>query len=110
VPNAGFRVQAAGASIAYTGDTGPSPSLLDLAQGCDVFLAEATYPDQVPADSARYLSSARQAGRVAADAGAGRLVLTHLWPGTDPAEAVGAAAASYDGDIAVAVPGLSQTA
>lgn len=110
VPNAGLRLQAAGASIAYTGDTGPSPDLLELARGCDLFLAEATYPDRLPADSARYLSSARQAGRVAADAGAGRLVLTHLWPGTSPEESVRAAAASYDGEIAVAVPGLSVTA
>lgn len=105
VQNAGFRVQANGATIAYTGDTGPSPDLLDLARDCDLFLAEATYPDHVPADSARYLSSARQAGRVAADAGAGQLVLTHLRPGTDPDDAVRAAAASYDGSIRVAVPG-----
>jgi hypothetical protein len=33
-------------------------------------------------------------------------VLTHLWPGTDPEEAVRAAAASYPGEIAVAAPGL----
>jgi ribonuclease BN (tRNA processing enzyme) len=105
-PNAGLRVQAGGASIAYTGDTGPSPSLLDLARDCDLFLAEATYLDHVPAHSAQYISSARQAGRVAAGAGAGRLVLTHLRPGTDPIDAVRAAAASYAGDIAVAVPGF----
>jgi ribonuclease BN (tRNA processing enzyme) len=104
-PNAGLRLEADGTSIAYTGDTGPSPDLLDLARDCDLFLAEATYPDRVPADSERYLSSARQAGRVAAEAGVGRLVLTHLWPGTDPGAAIRAAAAGYDGDITVAVPG-----
>jgi ribonuclease BN (tRNA processing enzyme) len=43
---------------------------------------------------------------VAREAGAGRLVLTHLWPGTDPDEAVRAAAGSYPGEIAVASPGL----
>jgi ribonuclease BN (tRNA processing enzyme) len=43
---------------------------------------------------------------VAREAGAGRLVLTHLWPGTDPDEAVRAAAGSYAGEIAVASPGL----
>ena len=37
---------------------------------------------------------------MAAEAGADRLVLTHLWPGTNPA------AVSYDGEIAVAIPGL----
>ena len=30
----------------------------------------------------------------------------HLWPGTDPEEAVRAAAGSYPGEIAVATPGL----
>jgi hypothetical protein len=32
-------------------------------------------------------------------------VLTHLWPGTDPDEAL-RAAGSYPGEIAVASPGL----
>jgi ribonuclease BN (tRNA processing enzyme) len=108
-PNAGLRLEADGTSIAYTGDTGPSPDLLDLARDCDLFLAEATYPDRVPPDSERYLSSGRQSGQVAAEAGAGRLVLTHLWPGTDPGAAIRAAAAGYDGYIAVAVPGLTET-
>ena len=71
-----------------------------------MLLAEATYPWQVPGGDARYLSSARQAGAVAAQAGAGRLVLTHLWPGTDPGQAVRAAAEGYPGPIAVASPGL----
>jgi ribonuclease BN (tRNA processing enzyme) len=104
LPNAGLRLDADGSSLAYTGDTGPSPELLDLAANADIYLAEATYPWAVPADSARYLSSARQAGQTAARAGAGRLMLTHLWPGTDPTTAVEAAAASYDGPVSVATP------
>jgi ribonuclease BN (tRNA processing enzyme) len=109
VANAGLRLQAGGTAIAYTGDTGPSPHLVDLARDADVLIAEATYPEQVPADSAQYLSSARQAGQTAVTARAGRLVLTHLWPGTDPHAATAAAAVAYDGDIAVAVAGLSGT-
>jgi ribonuclease BN (tRNA processing enzyme) len=106
MPNAGLRLEASGQVLAYTGDSGPSPLLAELARGTGLFLAEATYPWQVEGGSARYLSSARQAGAVAREAGAGRLVLTHLWPGTDPDEAVRAAAASYPGEIAVACPGL----
>ena len=106
VPNAGLRLEADGRSLAYTGDTGPSPLLAELAAGADVLLAEATYPWQVPDGYGRYQSSARQAGEAARQAGAGRLVLTHLWPGTDPDEAVRAAAESYPGQIAVAAPGL----
>jgi len=66
----------------------------------------ATYVDQVPEDSWGYLSSSRQVGGEAADAGAGRLLLTHLWPGTDPATALTAAAEQYDGTIGVATAGL----
>ena len=77
-----------------------------LARDADLFLAEATYVEQVPADLRPYLSSARLAGRQAADAGAGRLLLTHLWPGTDPAAARAAAADRFDGVVGVAAAGL----
>lgn len=106
MPNAGLRLRAAGTSLAYTGDTGPSPDLTALARDADLFIADASYPEHVPDDSAPYLSSARQAGLVAAAAGAGRLVLAHPMPGTDPDAAVNAATAGYAGDITVAAPGL----
>jgi ribonuclease BN (tRNA processing enzyme) len=106
MPNAGLRLQAAGNVLAYTGDTGPSPDLPALARDAGIFIAEASYPEQVPEDSAAALSSARQAGQVAAAAAVGRLVLAHLMPGTDPGAALGAAAAGYQGDITVAAPGL----
>ena len=106
LPNAGLRLEADGQVLAYTGDSGPSPLLAELARGVGVFLAEATNPWQLTGSDARYLSTARQAGEIAREAGAGHLVLTHLWPGTDPDEAVRAAAASYPGEIAVASPGL----
>ncbi|GAB2998449.1 MBL fold metallo-hydrolase [Saccharothrix stipae] len=105
VPNAGLRLNAGGRVIAYTGDTGPSPALVDLARDADVFVAEATFARQVlPADNAPFLSTAEQAGGNARRAGVGRLVLTHLWPGADPAGHL--AAADHPGEVDVAVPGL----
>jgi ribonuclease BN (tRNA processing enzyme) len=101
-PNAGLRLEAGRETLAYTGDCGPSPDLIPLAASADVFLAESTYPHAVPADSVGYLSSARDAGRAAARAGVGRLVLTHLWPGTSPGIAVEAAAEEFSGEISVA--------
>ncbi len=106
VPNAGVRLSAGGRVLAYTGDAGPGPDVVELGRGADLLLAEATYVDRVPADSQRYLSSAAQAGRQAADAGAERLLLTHLWPGTNEETARAAASANYDGDVAVAVTDL----
>jgi ribonuclease BN (tRNA processing enzyme) len=106
LPNAGVRLTAGGRVLAYTGDTGPSPDVVALARGADLFLAEATYVERVPEDSRRYLTSARQAGRQARDADARQLVLTHLHPGTDGTAAQAAAAAAYDGQIDVATSGL----
>ena len=106
LPNAGVRLTAGGPVLAYTGDTGPSHGVADLAREADLLLAEATYVDQVPEDSADYLSSARQQGRQAAAAGVRRLLLTHLAPGTDPAAAQAAARDGYRGDAGVATAGL----
>jgi ribonuclease BN (tRNA processing enzyme) len=107
VPNAGMRLTAGGRVLAYTGDTGPSPDIAVMARDADVLLAEATFPDhELPASDAPYLSTARQAGEHAARADAGRLVLTHLWPGTDPSAAHTAARRAYSADVDIATPGL----
>jgi len=105
-PNAGIRLTAAGQVLAYTGDTGPSAGVADLARGADLLVAEASYADQVPEDLADSLSSAGQQGRQAAAAGVRRLLLTHLMPGTDPAAAQAAARHGYRGEVGVAAAGL----
>jgi ribonuclease BN (tRNA processing enzyme) len=105
VPNAGLRLTSGGHALAYTGDAGPCREIVDLARDADLFLAEATYPDEVPPEDARYLSSARQAGEHATAAGAARLMLTHLWPGTLPSQSTRAAQETYDGDVEVAREG-----
>ena len=107
VPNAGVRLAAGGAVLAYTGDSGPDPAITDLARDADLLLAEATSVSSVPPGSRAFASSAAQAGRAAAQAGAARLALTHLWPGTSHHAARAAAAAGYPGQISVAAPGLT---
>jgi ribonuclease BN (tRNA processing enzyme) len=106
LPNAGLRLTAGGQVLAYTGDTGPSPGVVSLARGADLLLAEASYAEQVPEDLQRHLSSARQQGRQAAAAGARRLLLTHLMPGTGAAAARAAAQREFDGEVGVADAGL----
>jgi ribonuclease BN (tRNA processing enzyme) len=107
VPNLGLRLTAGGRVLAYTGDTGPSPAVAELARGADVFLAEATFPEEVTGSDPRYLSTAVQAGQHAARAGAGRLLLTHLWPGTAPQAALDAARRAFGGEITVAAGGVT---
>ena len=107
LPNAGVRLQAGGASLVYTGDAGPDAALVELGRGADLLVAEATYIDDVPADSRGLLCDARTAGRQAAAAGVRGLMLTHLWPGDDPDAVARAAAAEYAGPIQVARPGVT---
>ncbi|MFJ9537459.1 MBL fold metallo-hydrolase [Streptomyces sp. NPDC101225] len=107
VPNAGIRLATPRGILAYTGDTGPSPDIPRLAEGADLFLSEATYVHRVPDGDAPYLLTARLAGRYAHQAGAARLILTHLWPGTDRATARETAAELFAGPIDVAVPDLA---
>lgn len=106
VPNAGLRISADQRSITYTGDAGPSDDLVELAAGTDLLLAEATFVEAVPPTSAGSLNSALEVGRQANQAGAARLVLTHLWPGTDPEASRTAASRTYREWIGVATGGL----
>ncbi|MEV4938881.1 MBL fold metallo-hydrolase [Streptomyces zaomyceticus] len=88
-----------GRSLVYSGDCEPCPSLVELARDCDLFVCEA---DGAVAGH----HSAAQAGRSAAEAGAGQLVVTHVGSAVTPEEAVLLAAAEYPGAVAHAGPGL----
>ncbi len=103
-----IRIEAGGAAIAYSGDTGPTDRLPDIARDADVALFEASFlsSDHNPAD---LHLTARQAAEHAQRAGARRLVLTHLVPWNDPRETLAEAAGHFTGDIALAEPGLRIT-
>jgi ribonuclease BN (tRNA processing enzyme) len=107
VPNAGLRMRHGTTALVYTGDAGPAKELVELARGSDLLLAEATFPRTVPADSRGALSSAVDAARAAREAGAGRLVLTHLSPDTDPAGYLAAAREVFDGPVDVSAAGVT---
>lgn len=99
VPAFAYRFDAADRSIVISGDTTPSESLVALAQGADVLVHEALFDaaavDRLVAsvpnasDLRRSILShhttAEEAGRVAAEARVGTLVLSHLVPAEDPA-------------------------
>lgn len=100
----GFRIEYDGRSLTYTGDTGPCPRLAELAAGTDLLLSEAafTHGEQAPPDV--HLTG-REAGELARDARAGRLVLTHIPPWTDPQRNAADAASAYAGPVTLARPG-----
>ena len=79
--------------------------LVRLAQGADVLLCEATFA-VLGEGSPDYHLAAGEAGEHAARAGAGRLILTHIWPTHDRSAARDRAGAAFDGPVMVAEDGL----
>lgn len=77
----GVRIEHAGAVVAYSADTGPSADFRTLAGDADLFLCEATFQDSDEEWEGHMRAS--QAGVAAADAGAHKLLLTHLPAGRD---------------------------
>jgi ribonuclease BN (tRNA processing enzyme) len=101
LPALGFRFQSDGTVLAYTGDTGPTHHVEDLARDAHLLLAEATWQDRD--DLMPFHLSSRQAATHARDAGVERLVLTHIWPTLDHEISKAQAAEGFDGPIDAAV-------
>ena len=65
------------ATLAYSADTGPTDSLIRLAQDADLFVCEATLPDGADEGDQRGHLSAAEAISAFESSGAARLLLTH---------------------------------
>jgi ribonuclease BN (tRNA processing enzyme) len=100
----GFRFRQGGRTLAYTGDTGETEAVTELAAGADVFLSEAAFLDGPGLPPDLHLT-AGQAGAYASRAGAGRLVLTHIQPWNSHDDARAEAAAAFAGDLDIASTG-----
>jgi ribonuclease BN (tRNA processing enzyme) len=73
----GFRVYATGTTLAYSGDSGPSSELVELARDADLFLCEATLQEGNPEGGLRGHLAADEAKEAFDASGARRLLLTH---------------------------------
>lgn len=107
VPTLASRWSSDSRTLCYSADTGPEGSWMRLAEGCDLFLCEATY--QGPPGLAEYPHhlTAGEAGSIAREKGAKALMLTHIPPHLDPARSVVEAEETFDRPVALAVPGAS---
>jgi len=72
----GLRVSDGERTLAYSGDTGPTPRLAELARGADLFLCEATLADPEPPGERGHLT-ADEATTAFAASGAHRLLVIH---------------------------------
>ena len=78
-----------GPSVAYTGDTRPCDGTRESVGGVTVLIHDATYMDSEAVNAKEHWhSTATQAARIAADAGVGSLILTHMSHRYDDREAV----------------------
>jgi ribonuclease BN (tRNA processing enzyme) len=75
----GFRLESGGRTLVFTGDTGPTERLIELAHDADVLLCDASWTHEQGAKyPPRIHLSGRQAGEYAAAAKVGRLLITHV--------------------------------
>ncbi|MGI9032130.1 MAG: MBL fold metallo-hydrolase [Acidimicrobiales bacterium] len=119
-PAFAYRFDTADGSVVFSGDTAPTPNLVDLASGADVLVHEVfddahEDPDDGVDEDAweaeqrhHHMVSSHtalsQVGGVAAAAGVAKLVLTHFIPGDDElpdGHWVKGVSATYDGQIVV---------
>lgn len=118
-----LRFETAGRSVVFSADTTYFPPLADFAKGADVLVHEAMIEEGIDRLVAKtgngerlkdhLLAShtlAADAGRIAAEAGVGRLVLNHLIPADDAqigeAEWRAALAGTWSGPLTVGRDGL----
>ena len=99
-----------GRKLVLSGDTRPCEAMVEAARNADILVHESTFSDD---DQARALetrhSTAREAGRVAQQAGARRLILTHLSSryDTDFGRLLAQAREEYPGPVDVAHDGMT---
>jgi ribonuclease BN (tRNA processing enzyme) len=119
-----LRIESGSTSVVFSADTTYHPPLAAFAENCDVLVHEAMYGPGVDRLVARVGNGSRlkqhlldshtlaeDVGRIAAQAGAKRLVLGHLVPADDPDVRehhwIDAVAATYSGPVVVGRDGLT---
>ena len=111
----GYRFDATGKSIVFSGDTAPAESVVEACNGCDlliheVYVGSPANPDggKAPADWTQYMktfhTSAAELADIATRARAKTLVTTHLafMSGATQAELIAALKKGYGGTVIVA--------
>jgi ribonuclease BN (tRNA processing enzyme) len=104
VPAYSIRVEHGNKALVFTGDTGPSDALIELARGADLLLSEAALKDDDPNNPVDLHLTPADAGEHAKRAGVKRLVITHVPPWFDRAIQAEGARRTFPGEVLVATP------
>ena len=96
VPSYAVAFRAEGKTFVYSGDTADNGTLAPFAKDADLFLMEAAFLSAHKPEGAAHVSAV-EAGRIAMEAGAKRLLLTHIFPEYDEYELLSEACRNYPG-------------
>jgi ribonuclease BN (tRNA processing enzyme) len=99
----GFRVNVAGRSMVYSGDTGYCGNIVALGKEADLLILECSYPEERKKEG--HLTPAL-AGRIAREAGAKKLLLTHFYPVFGEHDIRKECGQEFSGEILLAVDGM----
>ena len=97
-----YAVRSGAARLVYTADTGVSESLATWARDCDLMVAECSLPD---GQGIEIHLTPTQAGELAKQARARRLVLSHFYPQVEGTEPAAVAARAFGGGVTAASDG-----
>lgn len=106
IPAFAVRVEAGGIHVTFSSDTAPCEPVVQLAHRSEIFLCEAALGPDGGDHKTRGHSNAIEAGRMAADAGARHLVLTHYDAKAHPDALREKAASTFVGKISIADDGI----
>lgn len=104
-PTVAVEVTGDAKRLVYTADTSADWTVGAFAAGADLVLSEATY--QHATKPAPIHLSAREAGEGAREAGARKLMLTHLWPRLDPVLSAAEGSEAFGDAVMLAAPHLT---
>ncbi|MEO9171260.1 MAG: MBL fold metallo-hydrolase [Candidatus Baltobacteraceae bacterium] len=104
-----LRAERDGASVVYSSDTAPSREVERFSRACSLLLCESTLGLGSEQGPGRGHLSAVEAGELARNAGAHRLLLTHYGSEFAAEELVDAARTVYNGPVAAADDGTELT-
>jgi len=102
----GFRVEAEGKSIVYSGDTDYCANIVRLGKNAELLILECSFPDE---RKTKGRLTPSLAGRIAREASCKKLLLTHFYPVFQGHDILQESQKEFSGEILLAEDGMKIT-
>jgi len=96
------RITVGDAVLAYSADSAMTDALIDCARDADVFIADCSWLERMRPLPDGVHMTAKEAGETAKRANVRTLLVSHVYPTTDPAEAAAEATSVCDAEVVIA--------